>query len=219
MACLRQFRPYVSWPRHFTLVIKRNLINGAKYHHSLDTFLQYAKQQGLPVNTTYFVGTVYEYVVLESLTRSARMRLEHSGGTGDNGVDLRGTMSTYESEKKIPVIIQCKYEQKKPGARFFRELEGSLVNASPETLAVLAAPLPATAAGKRILTSSDKAMAFCLVLGYEEGGVMTQMIWNSAAEKLLGGLRIARVYREVKAEGEMITVQSIALIDTKLSAC
>ncbi|KAK9386863.1 hypothetical protein V1515DRAFT_603181 [Lipomyces mesembrius] len=215
MISCRQFRPCVSSLCHLILVNRRrSLTNATKYHDSLDTFLQYAKHHGLPVHTTYYVGTVYEYVVLDSLTKSARMNLEHSGGTGDNGVDLRGTMSTYKFEKKIPVVVQCKYEQKKPGARLFRELEGSLVNANPDTLAVLAAPLPATSAGKRVLASSDKAIAFCLILGYEEGGVATQMIWNSTADKLLRGLRVASVYREATVDGKVITVRSMSLIDT-----
>ncbi|KAK9371316.1 hypothetical protein V1509DRAFT_614296 [Lipomyces kononenkoae] len=204
-----QFRPCIT-----CILQRRNLTNATKYHNSLETFLQYAKHQGLPVHTTYYVGTIYEYVVLDSLTKNARMSLEHSGGTGDNGVDLRGTMSTYKFQESVPVVVQCKYEQKKPGAGLFRELEGTLVNANPNTLAVLAAPLPATPAGKRVLASSEKAIAFCQILGYEDGGIMSQMIWNNTADKLLRGLRVTQIYEERKAGGKPITVQSVSLVDT-----
>ncbi|KAK9467698.1 hypothetical protein V1512DRAFT_259836 [Lipomyces arxii] len=201
---------------HFRPQLQSKLLfNFARlYHNSLESFLVHAKSTGLATQSTYYVGTLYEYVVQRALATSANMDLEHSGGAGDNGIDLRGSMPVPNAHKSIPVIVQCKFENKNPGVRYVRELDGCLTSYSKITLGILAGPLPVTVAAKRALAASHNAMAFCLVTGYDQGGLATQMIWNAAAQRLLQGLKVVTVHREIKNEGKRELIQSVAIVNT-----
>ncbi|KAK9378341.1 uncharacterized protein V2V93DRAFT_376395 [Kockiozyma suomiensis] len=184
-------------------------------HWSLKSFFQYAENQQLSPQSTYYVGTLYEYVTLEALRSAARMSLERCGGTGDEGVDLRGEMRIANGSK-IPVIVQCKSESKKPGVRHIRELEGACANSSQDTLAMLAAKWPITAAAQRTLLSSPRPMSFCLVTDYEEGGYIRQLVWNGAAQKILKGLSVVQVSQTSRnsASRHSTDVRPIALVST-----
>ncbi|KAK7207062.1 hypothetical protein BZA70DRAFT_286441 [Myxozyma melibiosi] len=200
---------------------RRSIREANGTHSSLSSFLRYAEIQNLSPESTYHVGTLYEYTTLEALQTAARMQLERCGGAGDLGIDLRGTMRLASAETKtIPVVVQCKSEKKKPGSRHIRELEGASANSSANTLAVLAARLPVTDAAKRAMLSSARPMSFCLVTSYDEGGRIQQMIWNAAAEKLLSGLTVVQITQKPKkargkkslTESEGSNLPSIALI-------
>ncbi|KAK9450671.1 uncharacterized protein V1518DRAFT_425446 [Limtongia smithiae] len=189
--------------------------SSSKFHDSLASFLIYARQTNLSTSSTYYVGTCYEYAVLDAL-KFARMSLERCGGTGDNGIDLRGTISL--AAKPSPVLVQCKHEKTKPGVRHIRELEGACAGYSADTLGVLAARWPMTTAAQRTFLMSDRALMFTLVTPPEEGATVKQMIWNNSAQKLLKGLSVVSVSRLVKDYGsnsnESIIVKAISLVKT-----
>lgn len=115
-------------------------------HHSLSTFLEYARRTQLDRASTTFAGTYYEYAT-QSLLRRYGFGLTRVGGRGDRGVDLKGmwTVATAENKTEValPVIVQCKRLKSKVGPNLMRELEGALAGRS-NTLGVLVGTQGAT---------------------------------------------------------------------------
>ncbi|KAK4052824.1 hypothetical protein OIV83_002111 [Microbotryomycetes sp. JL201] len=91
-------------------------------------------------------GTVYEHLIQQLLSEPplSVQGLLRVGGAGDKGVDLRGwwTQRAFDStsvarapqlssstvrrpqERRLPVVVQCKAENRKLGPQIIRELEG-----------------------------------------------------------------------------------------------
>jgi hypothetical protein len=157
-------------------------------HTDITTFLAHANATNLSPKSTYYVGTLYEYTVLRAL-REFNIVLHRTGGTDDKGVDLRGRWilpyhSTYAHG--IPVIVQCKGENRPMGPRYFRELEGATAAEEDDTLVLLAALSRFTEGARRAVMGSERPMGAVLVGAYDSGGEVRQFLWNSAAGRVVG---------------------------------
>ena len=75
-------------------------------------------------------GAAYEKACLNTLKSWMGMRLHHTGGAGDGGVDLRGWWEPGPLHAgAYRVLVQCKAEKKPVGPVVVRELEGTLLRA------------------------------------------------------------------------------------------
>jgi hypothetical protein len=157
-------------------------------HTDISTFLTHATATKLSTTSTYYVGTLYEYTVLQAL-RTFNIILHRTGGTDDRGVDLRGRwiLPTHANYTEgIPVIIQCKAEKRPMGPKYLRELEGATASEPNDTLVMLATLSRFTEGARRVVMGSERAMGVICVRGYDEQGEVIQFIWNAAAQRLLG---------------------------------
>jgi len=157
-------------------------------HTDLTSFLSHATSTNLSTKSTYYVGTLYEYTVLNSL-RKFNICLHRTGGTDDRGVDLRGRwlLPMHDNYSDgIPVLVQCKAERRPTGPKYLRELEGATATEEQETLILLATLTRFTEGARRIVMGSDRAMGVVQIDGHDEGGQIGQFIWNGAAGRLVG---------------------------------
>ncbi|KAJ5584410.1 uncharacterized protein N7459_004210 [Penicillium hispanicum] len=185
-------------------------------HNSLSTFLSYAERIGLPTTSTVYVGTHYEYTVLQSLRRYG-LALHRIGGRDDAGVDLVGTwhLPEREHERAIRVLVQCKALKDKLGPNLVRELEGTFRQApvgwrTSETAGVLVSPRESTSGVRNALARSTYPLFWMTV---ERDGTLKQVLWNANAEKLgLSPLGVETRYGtpETDPESESLT-QEVAL--------
>ena len=157
-------------------------------HTDIASFLTYAAATNLSPTSTFYVGTLYEYMVLREL-RAFNISLHRTGGTDDKGVDLRGRWllphHTQYSDG-IPVVVQCKAERRPTGPKYVRELEGATTAEDPGTMVILATLSRFTEGCRRVIMGSGRAMGVVLVGGPEVDGKVTQVMWNAAAGRLLG---------------------------------
>ncbi|RPA94489.1 hypothetical protein L873DRAFT_1701289 [Choiromyces venosus 120613-1] len=175
-------------------------------HHDLESFLKYAKGVALPTHTTVYVGTLYEYTVKEAL-KSFGMSLERTGGSGDKGVDLRGTwtipnLPLEQSQKPriYDVLAQCKCAKigKKISPAVIRELEGTVSSKKPETIGILAASKPCSPGIRKHLAMSPRPLMYlCLE---EAKGIVEQIVWNAPASILLPGVGTKTIHRKGRTE-------------------
>ncbi len=192
-------------------------------HHDLPSFLAYANRVDLPSTSTVYVGTHYEYTVLQSLSRFG-MNLSRIGGRSDHGVDLVGhwtlpvRLSTtthppcLSSPSQLKMLVQCKSLHRRPGPYLVRELEGAFNGApvgyrgmSGTVLGLLAAPKEATAGVREAMGRSRLPLLFAMI-GNTDGRVM-QLLWNQRAREVgLDGLGVTVRYcsttKEDGAESE-----------------
>lgn len=170
----------------------------SQHHNSLSQFLTYATRISLPETSTVYVGTHYEYTVLESLRRYA-LALHRIGGRDDAGIDLVGTwhLPTHERSRALRVLVQCKALKAKLGPNIVRELEGTLRQApvgwrTDQTVGVLVSPREATKGVRDALARSSFPLFWMMV---ERDGTLRQALWNARAEGLgLGALGIETRY-------------------------
>ncbi|KAJ5550512.1 hypothetical protein N7535_001546 [Penicillium sp. DV-2018c] len=162
----------------------------SQQHNDLTTFLSYAEHESLPVTSTVYIGTHYEYTVRQTLRRYA-LDLDRIGGRDDAGIDLVGTWHVPEREWGCPlrVLVQCKSLKTKLGPNIVRELEGTFNQApvgwrTPETIGILVSPREATK-GVRFALARSAYPLFWLMI--ERDGTLKQALWNARAVEL--GLR------------------------------
>jgi hypothetical protein len=154
----------------------------------MTSFLTHATSTNMNSKSTYYIGTLYEYTVLQAL-RKFNFCLHRTGGTDDKGVDLRGRwiLPSHKSYSDgIPLVIQCKAEQRPIGPKYLRELEGATAGEPPDTLVLLATLSRFTEGARRVVLRSERAMGVVVVRGYEVGGEVVQFVWNGAAGRLVG---------------------------------
>lgn len=156
-------------------------------HHNLPTFLSYAERISLPQTSTVYVGTHYEYTVLESLRRYA-LALHRIGGRDDAGIDLVGTwhLPERERERAVRVLVQCKALKTKLGPNLVRELEGAIRQApvgwrTDQTVGLLVSPREATKGVRDALARSSYPLLWMMV---ERDGTLRQALWNARVEDL-----------------------------------
>lgn len=166
-------------------------------HHNLPTFLTYAEHIALPQASTVYVGTHYEYTVLESLRRHA-FSLHRIGGRDDAGIDLVGTWHLPEREQDaLRVLVQCKALKTKLGPNLVRELEGAIRQApvgwrTAQTVGILVSPREATKGVRDALARSSYPLLWMMV---ERDGRLRQALWNARVEELgLGVLGVETRY-------------------------
>ncbi|KAJ5702145.1 hypothetical protein N7488_009693 [Penicillium malachiteum] len=170
-------------------------------HDNLPQFLSYASRISLPESSTVYVGTHYEYTVLQSLRRYA-LALHRIGGRDDAGIDLAGTwhLPSHEDSRALRVLVQCKALKTKLGPNLVRELEGALRQApvgwrTGQTVGVLVSPREATRGVRDALARSSFPLFWMMI---ERDGVLRQALWNSKAEEMgLGALGVEMRYAEV----------------------
>ncbi|KAJ5645274.1 hypothetical protein N7507_011285 [Penicillium longicatenatum] len=185
----------------------------SQHHNSLSQFLTYATRISLPETSTVYVGTHYEYTVLDSLRRYA-LALHRIGGRDDAGIDLVGTwhLPTHEQSRALRVLVQCKALKAKLGPNIVRELEGSLRQApvgwrTGQTMGILVSPREATKGVRDALARSSFPLFWMMV---ERDGALRQALWNSKVEELgLGALGIETRY--ATAEGSAGLLKEVAL--------
>lgn len=178
-------------------------------HTSLATFLSYAERISLPETSTVYVGTHYEYTVLQSLRRYA-LSLERIGGRDDAGIDLVGTwhLPERERERAVRVLVQCKALKSKLGPNLVRELEGTFRQApvgwrTDQTAGVLVSPREATKGVRDALARSSYPLFWIMM---ERDGTLRQALWNARAEELgLGPLGVETRYGMVDSESGAVT--------------
>lgn len=177
----------------------------SSHHADLASFLSYARRTGLDETSTVYIGTHYEYSAAAALRRYG-FYLRRIGGASDHGVDLVGTWtlpsrppqqlqqqprSQKRQQQQPPpmrVLIQCKAGSgHKVSPQHVRELEGAFVGAPAGwrgggVLGVLATERPATKGVRDALGRSRWPLAYMCCS--REGGVVSQMLWNRAAEEL-----------------------------------
>lgn len=167
-------------------------------HNDINSFLSYAERTALPSASTVYVGTHYEYTVLQSLRQFA-FALHRIGGRDDAGIDLVGTwhLPEREGERALRVLVQCKALKTKLGPNIVRELEGALRQApvgwrTDQTVGILVSPREATK-GVREALARSKFPLFWMML--EPNGTLKQALWNIRAEQLgLGALGVESRY-------------------------
>lgn len=183
-------------------------------HNNLSTFLSYAERISLPETSTVYVGTHYEYTVLQSLRRYS-LSLQRIGGRDDAGIDLVGTwhLPERERERAVRVLVQCKALKTKLGPNLVRELEGTFRQApvgwrTDQTAGVLVSPREATKGVRDALARSSYPLFWMMV---ERDGTLRQALWNARAEELgLGPLGVETRYGTGDSESGTLT-KEIAL--------
>ncbi|KOS18355.1 Uncharacterized protein ESCO_003187 [Escovopsis weberi] len=182
----------------------------SKNHWDLPSFLSYADRAGLDRASTVYKGTLFEYTVGASLARYG-FYLRRVGGASDAGIDLLGTW-TLPRPRSAPratlrVLVQCKFEKKKPGPRHIRELEGSFAGApagwaGDGVVGFMVSRMEATKGMREALGRSSRPMGY---LACGEGGEVRQMLWNGRAEEEgLGGLGVVVRRFEDGRAGELV---------------
>ncbi|KAL2000966.1 hypothetical protein VTN02DRAFT_2412 [Thermoascus thermophilus] len=156
-------------------------------HDDLPSYLAYAKRTQLPTTSTTYVGTHYEYTVLQSLRRFA-FTLHRVGGRDDAGIDLVGTWHLPGRESALRVIVQCKALKAKLGPNLVRELEGTFRNSpvgwrTDDKLGILVSPREATKGVRGAIARSGYPLLWMMM---EPAGVVRQALWNARAEEQLG---------------------------------
>lgn len=176
----------------------------SQHHDNLPQFLAYASRISLPESSTVYVGTHYEYTVLQSLRRYA-LALHRIGGRDDAGIDLAGTwhLPEHEGSRALRVLVQCKALKTKLGPNLVRELEGALRQApvgwrTGQTVGVLVSPREATKGVRDALARSSFPLFWMMV---ERDGSLRQALWNAKAEELgLGSLGVETRYGSSDSE-------------------
>lgn len=186
----------------------------SQHHNDLTTFLSYAKHISLPETSTVYVGTHYEYTVLQTLRRYA-LGLHRIGGRDDAGIDLVGTwhLPERERERALRVLVQCKALKAKLGPNLVRELEGTFRQApvgwrTGQTVGMLVGPREATKGVRDALARSTFPLFWMMI---ERDGTLKQALWNARAEELgLGPLGVETRYGASVGESGSV-IKEVAL--------
>ncbi|KKZ64164.1 hypothetical protein EMCG_01512 [[Emmonsia] crescens] len=168
-------------------------------HHDLPSFLDYAARTSLDPTSTTYVGTHYEYTILQTLRRFA-LDLTRIGGRLDSGIDLVGSWHLPDSDSQLRVIVQCKALKNKVGPNVVRELEGTFAGApvgwrGEGILGMLVSSRESTKGLRTALLKSRYPLVWIFA---ELDGRVRQVLWNKSAED--AGLAALGV--ELKHAGE-----------------
>ncbi|KAI1934304.1 hypothetical protein LOZ66_006013 [Ophidiomyces ophidiicola] len=155
-------------------------------HNDLPSFLAYATRTSLSPSSTTYIGTHYEYTVLQAL-RSYAVDLSRIGGRADSGIDLVGTWSLPAHPHPLRVIVQCKALRNKLGPNIIRELEGTFAGApvgwrGDGILGVLVSPREATKGVRDALAKSRSPLMW--ILADAADGAVRQILWNGRASEV-----------------------------------
>ncbi|PSN70714.1 hypothetical protein BS50DRAFT_545617 [Corynespora cassiicola Philippines] len=176
---------------------------GSKFHNSMPTFLDYAERTGLKPHTTVYIGTHFEYVVADALTRLG-FSLIRTGKRLDDGIDLMGHWVLPPFREPIPVFLQCKARATQIPPAVARELEGSFQGLPPEwwnkdVLGLIVSDRTATRGLLETLGQSTYPMGFLKVT--RDKGAIEQFLWNrAAADKGLQGLGVTLRHKPLMLE-------------------
>ncbi|OJD11522.1 hypothetical protein AJ78_07721 [Emergomyces pasteurianus Ep9510] len=169
-------------------------------HHDLPSFLDYAARTSLDPTSTTYVGTHYEYTILQTLRRFA-FDLTRIGGRLDSGIDLVGSWHLPDTDSQpLRVIVQCKALKNKVGPNVVRELEGTFAGAPVgwRGQGILGMLVSSRESTKGLRTALLKSRYPLIWIFAELDGRVRQILWNkNAADSGLAALGV-----EVKHAGE-----------------
>lgn len=175
-------------------------------HHDLASFLDHAERSGLDPKSTLYVGTHYEYLVAQILSRYG-FYLRRIGGHSDYGTDLLGTWTVPSSKEPLKVLVQCKAIARKSAPNLIRELEGAFVGApvgwrGHGVLGLFVTENPATKGVRDSLGRSRWPMGF---VSCTRDGRVQQMLWNQRAEEEgLEGMGVGMRYAGDEGESQLL---------------
>ncbi|QSS66145.1 hypothetical protein I7I51_06998 [Histoplasma capsulatum] len=158
-------------------------VSPTSQHHDLPSFLDYAARTSLDRTSTTYIGTHYEYTVLQTLRRWA-LDLTRIGGRMDSGIDLVGTWHLPDSNSQpLRVIVQCKASKNKVGPNIVRELEGTFAGApvgwrGQGILGMLVSSRESTKGLRTALLKSRYPLVWIFA---ELDGRVRQILWNKQA--------------------------------------
>ena len=166
-----------------------------------------AHKHPLNYRSTVEIGTAYENLCAFTLPVLGFHSLVRTGGRSDRGIDLLGywlppslTLEQSQQTKGIPVVIQCKSHNRKPGPEWIREIEGAVAGApeawqGPDTMGVLCAKREVTAGVRQAIKRSYRGVIWVMIedsleLGLEQDlmqeGQIMQMFWNEKVASVVG---------------------------------
>ena len=111
-------------------------------------------------------GLAYEKHVQAVLERIGVLT-QSTGGSADGGIDLHGTWRIRipdHHQVQLPVVIQCKNEQKKCGIQYIREFETVLHRQPKNTVGIFAASAGFSVPSCRFLRSIPFPMILATVV-------------------------------------------------------
>jgi hypothetical protein len=161
-------------------------------HNDLQSFLNYAQRTSLSPQSTTYIGTHYEYTILERLQRYG-LSLTRIGGRADSGIDLVGTWNLPKLPHPLRVLVQCKALKAKVGPNIIRELEGTFAGApvgwrGEGILGMLVSAREATKGVRDALSKSSFPLVWIMA---ELDGDVRQILWNGKAGDIgLAGLNV-----------------------------
>jgi len=178
-----------------------NIKPGSKEHNDLRSFEHHAAKTGISTTSTVYIGTHYEYTVMETL-KSYGFSLQRTGRASDLGIDLLGHWSVPSLPIPLRVLIQCKARGKRLAPETVRELEGAFSGApagwqGDGVLGFLVAAQPATKGMRDALTRSKLPVGFFQI---SRSGQAQQCLWNHVAGD--GGLEGVGVVANYVEGGE-----------------
>lgn len=177
---------------------------GSTHHDDLKSFLKHAEVSGLAEKSTVYVGTHYEYTVVETL-KLFGFSLTRTGRSSDLGIDLVGQWTVASSPSPLRTIIQCKARSKKLAPENVRELEGAFTGApagwrAKGVLGFLIAPEAATKGVRDAMVRSSLPLGFMQI---SREGRVKQCLWNHvASENGLEGLGVTLRHDAVQPQDE-----------------
>ncbi|MCJ1242628.1 hypothetical protein MMC14_010637, partial [Varicellaria rhodocarpa] len=187
-------------------------------HATLPEFLSHAHRTSLSPNSPTYIGTLYEYTCLTTLS-SLGLTLTRTGGRSDYGIDLLGHWHLPSLPYPLRVIVQCKAHRAKPSPTWVRELEGAFAGApvgwrGGEAVGVLCARREATRGVREAVRGGGRGVVWVMLEGEEgknnrkeEGrGKVRQVLWNERCAELgfQGvGVRVLYVPRPEGVEKEV----------------
>ncbi|KAH8725714.1 hypothetical protein GQ44DRAFT_213792 [Phaeosphaeriaceae sp. PMI808] len=161
---------------------KLSISPGSANHDSLQTFLAYAKRTNLDPQSSYRIGTHYEYTTALSLRRLG-FSLLRIGRADDAGIDLIGHWVMAPLHEPLRVLVQCKSWRGSVHPCNIRELAGSFRGTPPSwkrkpVMALIITTNKATKGTLQAMSRSTRPMGFVMI---SANGVIQQFVWNRAA--------------------------------------
>lgn len=151
-------------------------------YHDRRSFLSWSTRNKINRNSTWFIGTQYEYTVIKAL-QAKNFTLKRCGGANDQGIDLIGHWTLPSPRTGLKILVQCKVGSPTPA--FARELEGACSGGREEwrkedVMAWLASPKPASSETWKTMERSTRPMGFAQI---SEGGLVQDLRWNAPAQE------------------------------------
>ncbi|RUS34813.1 hypothetical protein BC938DRAFT_478365 [Jimgerdemannia flammicorona] len=154
-----------------------------------ETLVDYLAKPHKNPTSTVFKGTSFELEAKEVLEKYG-MRLHHSGGRGDKGVDLRGIWQLEADQNSPPYIIaQCKNVNKKCQPEHIRSLIGTVV-AESRTEPTIGIFVTSNKNFTKEVVADFKSCHLPLMLVKIADCQLKSLALNPAAEKLLPGYAV-----------------------------
>ncbi|KAI7895536.1 uncharacterized protein EV154DRAFT_495188 [Mucor mucedo] len=166
----------------------------------LSSFLQQADKD---VTSTVYRGTLFELQTLECLETIAGMSLQHVGGKGDGGIDLRGHWFN-----NIQVIIQCKNLKTGCTPDHLRQLIGSTVISSSKKKTIGILSTISHRHFTRDVLSHFNSSPIPLGLATVQDTSLKSLMFNKKAQSMLKGLTVTSQFDSEGNESIYIDIPS-----------